>query len=85
MRFSWDPSKARANVRKHGVTFEEAATVFADPLALIVDDTVHADRSLIIGESIVQRILVAVFVEITDDEIPPHQCAPRYETRKEEL
>ncbi len=68
MRFSWDPSKARANVRKHGVTFEEAATVFADPLALIVDDTVHTDRSLIIGESIVQRILVAVFVEIADDE-----------------
>ena len=69
MRFTWDPPKARANVRKHGVTFEEATTVFADPLALIVTDTAYSDRSLIIGESIVRRILVAVFVEIADDEI----------------
>lgn len=69
MRFTWDPPKARANVRKHGVTFEEASTVFADPLALLVNDTVSSDRSLIIGESIVRRILVAVFVEIADDEI----------------
>jgi uncharacterized DUF497 family protein len=63
------PPKARANVRKHGVTFEEASTVFADPLALIVNDPAYSERSLIIGESIVRRILVAVFVEIADDEI----------------
>ena len=69
VRFTWDPPKARANVRKHGVAFEEATTVFADPLALIVNDTAYSDRSLIIGESIVRRILVAVFVEIADDEI----------------
>ena len=69
MRFTWDLPKARANVRKHGVAFEEASTVFADPLALIVNDTVYSDRSLIIGESIVRRILVAVFVDIADDEI----------------
>jgi uncharacterized DUF497 family protein len=35
MRFSWDPRKAASNVRKHSVTFEEAATVFADPLAQV--------------------------------------------------
>ena len=69
MRFTWDTPKALANVRKHGVTFEEASTVFADPLALMVNDVEHADRSLIIGESIVRRIVVAVFVEIADDEI----------------
>ncbi len=69
MRFTWDPPKARANVHKHGVTFEEASTVFADPLALIVNDTAHSDRSLIIGESMVRRIVVVVFVEIADDEI----------------
>ena len=69
MRFTWDPPKAQTNVRKHGVTFEEASTVFADPLALILNDTAHSDRSLIIGESVVRRILVAVFVEIADDEI----------------
>jgi uncharacterized DUF497 family protein len=69
VRFTWDPLKAQVNLRKHGVAFEEATTVFADPLALIVSDTSETDRSLIIGESIVRRILVAVFVEITDDEI----------------
>ena len=40
MRFTWDPRKAAANLRKHGVTFEEATTVFADPLALVLDDAV---------------------------------------------
>jgi uncharacterized DUF497 family protein len=69
VRFTWDPPKARANVRKHGVTFEEASTVFTDPLALIVNDTAYSDRSLMIGESVFRRILVAVFVEIADDEI----------------
>lgn len=69
MRFTWDPPKARANIRKHGVAFEEATTVFADPLALIVNDTAYTDRSLIVGESLIRRILVAVFVEISDDEI----------------
>lgn len=69
MRFTWDPPKALANVRKHGVTFEEASTVFADPLALMVNDTEYSDRSLIIGESMVRRIVVAVFVELADDEI----------------
>ena len=81
MRFTWAPPKARANVRKHGVTFEEASTVFADPLALIVNDADYSDRSLIIGESIVRRILVAVFVEIADDEI--HLISARRATRHE--
>ena len=69
MWFTWDPAKARANVRKHGVTFAEATTVFTDPLALIVEDGTHADRSLVIGESAARRILVAVFVEIADNQI----------------
>ena len=53
----WDPRKASANERKHGVTFEEATTVFADPLALIVEDALHVDRAHIIGESGRRRIL----------------------------
>jgi uncharacterized DUF497 family protein len=36
VRFTWDPRKAASNMRKHGVSFEEAASVFADPLALVV-------------------------------------------------
>lgn len=69
MRFTWDARKASANARKHGVTFEEAATVFADPLASIVDDTAHDDRALILGDSIMQRLLVVVFSEIDEREI----------------
>ena len=86
MRFTWDPPKAQTNVRKHGVTFEEASTVFADPLALILSDTAHPDRSLIIGESVVRRILVTVFVEIADDEIRliSARRATRYERRSYE-
>jgi len=69
VRFGWDPVKARTNVRKHDVTFEEATTVFADPLALIVDDELHPDRAIIVGESARQRVIVAVFVEIDEDEV----------------
>jgi uncharacterized protein len=38
MKFSWDPRKADSNLRKHGIAFDEAITVFSDPLALIFDD-----------------------------------------------
>jgi uncharacterized DUF497 family protein len=50
VRFTWDPQKASANERKHGVTFEEATTVFADPLALIVEDALHERRRYEEGE-----------------------------------
>jgi uncharacterized DUF497 family protein len=48
--------------QKHGIAFEEAATTFMDPLALIVDDASHPGRSRIIGESVRRHILVTVFV-----------------------
>ena len=72
------------NLRKHGITFEEATTVFADPLALIVEDVVDADRALIIGESVVHRILVTVFLEIHDDDIRiiSARQATRHERRR---
>jgi len=44
MRFTWDPTKAASNLRKHGVSFEEALTVFGDPLARIHDDPLHSER-----------------------------------------
>jgi uncharacterized DUF497 family protein len=69
VQFSWDPQKAASNVRKHGVTFEEATTVFADPLAMIVTEAVHAGRTLIIGESFRRRVLVTVFIERDDEQI----------------
>ena len=52
--FEWDPSKARANLRKHQVTFEEAATVLRDPLAITIFDPDHSqeeDRYITIGTS----------------------------------
>ena len=42
-QFDWDPAKAAANVRKHGVRFEQAATVFQDPRALSIFDSEHSD------------------------------------------
>jgi hypothetical protein len=69
VHFTWDPRKATSNVRKHGVSFEEAATVFADPLALAVEDLIDPGRTLLVGISERSRILVTVYAEIDDDTI----------------
>ena len=70
MRFQWDPSKAANNIKKHGVSFDEAITVFKDPLALIFDDLAHSEREsreIIIGISAVRRMLLVCFVERQED------------------
>ena len=69
MDFTWDPRKAASNTRKHGVTFEEAATVFADPLALAIKDEAHEERTLLLGLSEQLRMLLVVHVELDDDTI----------------
>ncbi len=64
--FEWDPAKAIANLAKHGVTFEEALTVFMDPVARIHGDPDHSEseaREIIVGHSIHQRLLLVSFVE----------------------
>jgi uncharacterized protein len=61
MSFEWEPRKAAANRKKHGVSFEEALTVFGDRLARIFDDPDHAGteaREIIVGHSARQRLLV---------------------------
>ncbi len=61
LRFSWDPHKAQANLRKHGVSFDEGETVFLDEHALLIDDpdpTSGEDRFLLLGLSILARVLV---------------------------
>ena len=66
MRFVWDGKKAAANRQKHGVSFDEAVTVFYDPLAATVQDPDHSagERRLItIGYSWSGRLLVAAHVE----------------------
>ena len=72
LRFVWDPRKAAANARKHGVTFEEAATAFADPRSLTVPDPAHStdeERFLLLGMSARPRLLVVVHIERNEDEI----------------
>lgn len=67
VHFVWDPKKAASNAGKHGVSFSEAVTVFEDPLALVVEDDLYADRAIIVGQSEKLRILVTVFVELSED------------------
>jgi uncharacterized protein len=69
VQFEWEPKKAASNLKKHGVTFEEAATVFADPLALVVEDLVHRERAILIGQSERQRVLLTVYTELDEDII----------------
>lgn len=69
LRFEWNPEKAKSNLKKHGVTFAEAATVFGDALAGIRDDLDHSEteeRHIIIGMSQKFRILVVIFAERND-------------------
>jgi uncharacterized DUF497 family protein len=63
--FEWDDAKARANVRKHAVSFEEAMTVFLDELAVPYEEGAHRDRLVLIGESKLGRTLLIVFTERT--------------------
>jgi uncharacterized DUF497 family protein len=64
--FEWDAAKADENLKKHGVAFEEAVTVFADPLANIFDDPDHSGdelRELIVGHSTAQHLLIVNFTD----------------------
>jgi uncharacterized protein len=61
LRFEWDSRKNRTNQRKHGVSFEEAETVFLDDNALLIDDPDHSDeedRFVLLGLSSMLRLLV---------------------------
>jgi uncharacterized DUF497 family protein len=66
VRFEWDEEKATTNRRKHGVSFEEAKTVFADPLAAIFDDEHHSAgerREILVGHSGENRLLLVFFTK----------------------
>jgi uncharacterized DUF497 family protein len=67
--FEWDSDKAETNLLKHGVSFGEAATVFADPLAVDRPDPDHSqgeERFICIGRSYVDRLLVVAYAERGD-------------------
>jgi uncharacterized protein len=66
LKFEWDEAKAASNAAKHGVSFEEAASVFGDPLALTFDDPDHSTgehRLLTFGLSNQERLLAVVHTE----------------------
>jgi uncharacterized DUF497 family protein len=85
MQFEWDKNKAARNIIKHGVSFEEAATVFGDPLSDTFDDPDHSAeerRFVIIGMSEKGRMLI---VSHTDDEETVHIISARELTRGERV
>ena len=62
--FEWDEDKARTNEQKHGISFDEASTVFGDPVAAIFEDPDHSDeepREIIVGYSSRSRVLIVSF------------------------
>ncbi len=70
LTFEWDPQKAASNIEKHGVSFEEASSVFRDPLSLTIDDPLHStgeERMIQIGISHKNRLLVVVHTERGDN------------------
>jgi hypothetical protein len=84
LSFEWDRSKAEANLDKHQISFEEAATVFDDPLAVLFDDEDHSrdeHREIIIGHSVRARLLIVCFTEREPDLV--RIFSAREATRKE--
>ena len=80
----WDARKANSNLKRHGVSFEEAVSVFADPLARIFDDEDHSieeHREIIIGHSTRARSLLVAFIQ---REAATRIISARRATRNEE-
>ena len=69
LQFEWDSKKAQSNKRKHGITFEEASTIFGDPLSITIDDSAHSigeDRFVTIGTSVNDKLIVVAHTERND-------------------
>jgi len=70
LRFVWDREKAAANLRKHAVSFDDAATAFGDPLSIAITDPEHSvgeERWLLLGQSATGRLLVVAHTEHRDE------------------
>jgi hypothetical protein len=69
MEFEWDPKKAALNLKQHGVSFQEATTVFGDPLSITAPDPDHSseeNRCIIVGQSHRGRLLIVSHTERGD-------------------
>jgi len=69
VRFTWDPKEAASNLKKHRVSIVEAVSVFADPLAAMLDDALGPARAILVGQSEKGRVLLVVFIEQSEDTI----------------
>ncbi len=70
--FTHDPTKARTNLKKHGVSFAEAETVFLDPFAVTIPDEAHSEREnreITLGYSERSRMLIVVHTEEVNGEL----------------
>jgi uncharacterized DUF497 family protein len=83
--FEWDPKKALLNLKRHGISFDEASTAFRDPLSQTIEEPLHSEneeRFVLIGRTIQGRILVIVH---TDRGEPIRTISARLATKKERL
>lgn len=88
MTFEWDNDKAHRNVRKHGVSFDEAATAFGDPLSVTIDDPDHSideQRLLLLGQTLNGKLLVIAHLDDGETiRIISARMANRHERRQYE-
>lgn len=90
--FEWDPKKARLNLKRHGVSFDEASTAFRDSLSQTIEDPLHSENMehfVLIGRSIQGRLLVIVHtdrgerIRIISARLATKQERLRYEENEE--
>jgi hypothetical protein len=84
LTFEWDAKKAATNAEKHGVSFEEAATAFGDPLSITIDDPDHSDeeeRFVLLGMTHRGRIVVVAHTDAAGDAV--RLISARLATRRE--
>lgn len=72
LEFEWDPAKSKSNLKKHGVSFDEATTCFYDPMHVLIDDpdsSIDEGRLILIGTSSKSKLLVDVHLDAEQDQI----------------
>jgi uncharacterized DUF497 family protein len=87
VRFEWDPEKEAGNLRKHGISFEEASTVFGDALAATIPDTKHSElevRFITMGMSSGSRLLIISHTDAESVRIISARPATTQERRRYE-
>lgn len=91
LSFEWDPSKEKINLKKHGISFEEATTVFNDPFSLTIPDPIHSfeeERFITIGKSMLGKTIVVIHVDrgnnirVISARKANHQEIKNYEEKK---